>query len=62
MKKVRVYIPFIDGETGVMHESDSEPILSESTIERALAISPNMLVVLGDVETEKPKKRKTKTE
>ncbi len=52
MKLVKVLIPFVDSTTGILHETGAEVELSEATIERALAINVNMLVVIGDA---KPK-------
>ena len=54
MKLVKVLIPFIDSATGNVLDAGAEVELSESTIEKALAINPNMLLVLGDA---KPKTR-----
>lgn len=61
MKRVKVLIPFIDGETKKTLVADSEVVISERTVKSALAISPNMLIVLGDAE-EKPKTTKKKSE
>ena len=58
MKRVKVLVPFIDSETGLLHEAGTEVELSEATIERVKAISVNMVLVLGDAEA--PKKPRTK--
>ena len=62
MKRVKVLVPFIDGETGIQHKADTEAALSEETIDRALAINVNMLLVLGDAEEPKKTRKKAKTE
>ena len=54
MKLVKVLIPFVDGATGKRLDAGAEAELSESTIEKALAINPNMVLVLGET---KPKTR-----
>lgn len=48
MKKVKVLIPFIVGETGELLKANKKYDLSEEVIKKALAINPNMLEVLGD--------------
>jgi hypothetical protein len=59
MKLVKVLIPFVDGETGTLHETGKEVELSETTIERALAINVNMLLVIGDAKPKaKPRAKK----
>ncbi len=62
MKLVKVLIPFVDGETGTLHETGKEVELSEATIERALAINVNMLLVLGDAKPKTRTKAKKETE
>lgn len=55
MKLVKVLIPFMEAETGKLHNVDDEVNVSEDTIDRALAINPNMLLVLGEAKAT-PKK------
>lgn len=60
MKRVKVFIPFIDSETGKLHKAGDVVVLSDATVERTKAISVNMVLVLEDVpeepkETEEPK-------
>ena len=52
MKKVEVLIPFKVGEK--LHEAGAKVNLADDVVERALAINPNMVLVLGEV---KPKKK-----
>ena len=56
MKKVKVLIPFIVGETGELLKEDTEHDLSEEVISKALAINPNMLLVLGEAKKSRAKK------
>lgn len=58
MKLVKVLIPFVDSTTGILHETGAEVELSEATIERALAINVNMLVVIGDAKPKAKNKAK----
>lgn len=46
MKKVEVLIPFKVGKK--LYKVGTKPELSEDVIERALAINPNMVLVLGE--------------
>lgn len=55
MKLVKVLIPFMEGETGKLHKAGDEVNVSDDTINRALAINPNMLLVLGEAKAT-PKK------
>lgn len=56
MKLVKVLIPFREAEAGKLHKVGDEVNVSEDTINRALAINPNMLLVLGDAKADKPKR------
>lgn len=56
MKRVRVEIGFYLGDTGEYHAAGKEIEVSEDVIERAKAINPNMLTVLG--EAKKPRAKK----
>ena len=51
MKKVEVLIPFRVGNK--LHEAGAKVNLSEDVIERALAINPNMVLVLGEAKAKK---------
>ena len=62
MKRVRVLIPFIVGETGKLLKAGKVTTLSEDVIARALAINPNMLEVLGDVKTKEEHTEEQPTE
>ena len=53
MKRVRVLIPFIIGETGELLAENKDYDLTEEVIKNALAINPNMLKVLGEVKTKR---------
>lgn len=54
MKLVRVLIPFVESATGKLHNVGDEVNVSDETISKALAINPNMLLVLGEAKA-KPK-------
>lgn len=55
MKLVKVLNPFMEAETGKLHKVGDEVNVSEDIIDRALAINPNMLLVLGEAKAT-PKK------
>lgn len=59
MKRVKVLIPFMESATGTLHKAGTETNLSEETLEKLAKISPNMVLVMGEVEepVEEPKKK-----
>ena len=56
MKKCRVLIPFILGDTGELLKEGKEVELTDDQLARVRKISPNMVEVLGEVKKSKPKK------
>jgi len=56
MKRVRVLIPFILGDTGELWNAGKEDNLTDDQLARVKAISPNMVEVLG--EAKKPRAKK----
>lgn len=57
MKRVRVLIPFILGDTGELLKAGKEVDLTDDQLARVEAISPNMVEVLG--EAKKPRAKKS---
>jgi hypothetical protein len=56
MKKCRVLIPFILGDTGELLKEDKTVELTDDQLARVQKISPNMVEVLGEVKKSKTKK------
>ena len=56
MKKCKVLIPFILGDTGELLKEGKIVELTDDQLERVRKISPNMVEVLGDVKKPKVKK------
>ena len=56
MKKCRVLIPFILGDTGELLKEGKEVELTDDQLARVRKISPNMVEVLGEVKKSKTKK------
>lgn len=56
MKKVKVLVPFILGDTGELLKKDATVDVTEEQLARINAISPNMVEVLG--EAKKPRTTK----
>lgn len=56
MKKCRVLVPFILGDTGELLKAGKEVDLTDDQLARVKAISPNMVEVLG--EAKKPRAKK----
>lgn len=56
MKKCKVLVPFILGETGELFKEGSIAELTEEQLARVKKLSPNMVEVLGDVKKTKVKK------
>lgn len=56
MKRVRVLIPFILGDTGELLKAGKEVDLTDDQLARVEAISPNMVELLGDVKKPRGKK------
>ena len=57
MKKVRVLIPFILGDTGELLKADKEVEVTEDQLRRIQALSPNMVEVLGEAKKPRAKKQ-----
>lgn len=57
MKKVRVLVPFILGDTGELLKEGKEVEVTEDQLARIQAISPNMVEVLGDAKKPRTKKQ-----
>ena len=57
MKKCKVLIPFILGDTGELLKEGKEVELTDDQLARVKAVSPNMVLVLG--EAKKPRAKKT---
>ena len=56
MKKCKVLIPFILGDTGELLKEGKTVELTDDQLARVRKISPNMVEVLGDVKKPKTKK------
>ena len=56
MKKVRVLVPFILGDTGELLKAGKEVEVTDDQLKRIQAVSPNMVEVLGDVKKPRTKK------
>ena len=56
MKKCRVLIDFILGDTGELMKAGREIELTLDQLKRVQALSPNMVEVLGDVKKPRAKK------
>ena len=56
MKRVKLLIPFILGDTGELLKEGKEVDLTEDQLARVKAISPNMVQVLGDAKKPRSKK------
>mgnify|MGYP003305422255 FL=1 len=57
MKRVRVLIPFILGDTGELLKAGKEVEVTEDQLKRIQALSPNMVEVLGDAKKPRAKKQ-----
>ena len=57
MKRVRVLIPFILGDTGELLKAGKEVEVTEDQLKRIQAVSPNMVEVLGDAKKPRAKKQ-----
>jgi len=57
MKRVRVLIPFILGDTGELLKAGKEVDVTADQLKRIQAISPNMVEVLGDAKKPRTKKQ-----
>ena len=57
MKKVRVLVPFILGDTGELLKAGKEVEVTEDQLKRIQALSPNMVEVLGDAKKPRAKKQ-----
>lgn len=60
MKLVKVLIPFKESATDKLHNVGDEVSVSDETISKALAINPNMLLVIGEGKAEAKPKAKPK--
>lgn len=56
MKKCKVLVPFILGETGELMKEGKTVELTDEQLARVKKVSPNMVEVLGDVKKPKVKK------
>lgn len=56
MKKVRVLVPFILGDTGELMKEGKEVEVTDDQLRRIQAVSPNMVEVLGDAKKPRAKK------
>lgn len=56
MKKCKVLVPFILGDTGELLKEGKTVDLTEEQVERVKKISPNMVEVLGEVKKPRTKK------
>lgn len=56
MKKCRVLIPFILGDTGELLKEGKEVELTDDQLARVKTVSPNMVEVLGDAKKPRAKK------
>lgn len=57
MKRVRVLIPFILGDTGELLNAGKEVDLTDEQLARVKAVSPNMVEVLGEAKKPRTKKQ-----
>ena len=57
MKKVRVLVPFILGDTGELLKEGKEVEVTDDQLRRIQALSPNMVEVLGDAKKPRAKKQ-----
>jgi hypothetical protein len=57
MKKVRVLVPFILGDTGEFLKAGKEVEVTDDQLFRIQALSPNMVEVLGDAKKPRAKKQ-----
>lgn len=57
MKRVRVLIPFILGDTGELLKNGKEVEVTDDQLFRIQALSPNMVEVLGDAKKPRAKKQ-----
>ena len=57
MKRVKVLIPFTDKVTGKDHNTDDIIEVSDERLAEIKAVNVNMVLVLGDAEQPKPKKK-----
>lgn len=57
MKRVRVLIPFILGDTGELLKAGKEVEVTADQLSRIQALSPNMVEVLGDAKKPRAKKQ-----
>lgn len=57
MKKVRVLVPFILGDTGEYLKAGKEVEVTDDQLARIKAVSPNMVEVLGDAKKPRAKKQ-----
>jgi hypothetical protein len=57
MKKCKVLVPFILGDTGELLKEGKEVELTDDQLARVRKVSPNMVEVLG--EAKKPRAKKT---
>ena len=56
MKKCKVLVPFILGDTGELMKEGKTIELTDEQLARVRKVSPNMVEVLGDVKKTKVKK------
>ena len=56
MKKCKVLVPFILGDTGELMKEGKTIELTDEQLARVKKVSPNMVEVLGDVKKTKVKK------
>ena len=57
MKRVRVLIPFILGDTGEFLKAGKEVDVTADQLSRIQALSPNMVEVLGDAKKPRAKRQ-----
>lgn len=57
MKRVRVLIPFILGDTGELLKAGKEVDVTADQLSRIQALSPNMVEVLGDAKKPRAKRQ-----
>jgi hypothetical protein len=57
MKKVRVLVPFILGDTGELLKEGKEVDVTDDQLRRIQAVSPNMVEVLGEAKKPRAKKQ-----
>lgn len=56
MKKVKVLVPFILGDTGELLTAGKTVEVTDSQLKRIQEVSPNMVEVLGDAKKPRTKK------